>query len=103
MISLSLVPLAVSQTGLPKFKKAENYKSVRIKMLKAGWKPFHSPDADPCPDGDDRCQGRPEMIACAGTGMANCAFVWKKGSKFFTILTVGEDATFAGSRVGKPR
>jgi hypothetical protein len=25
--------------GLPKFKNGEKYKSVRVKMIKAGWKP----------------------------------------------------------------
>ena len=71
-------------------------------MLKAGWKPIHAADADQCMDGDERCQGRPEMLACAGTGMANCSFLWKLGSKFVTIFTTGEKPEYSGSRNGKP-
>jgi hypothetical protein len=45
-------------------------------------------------EGDSRCQGRPEMEACAGTGMANCKFLWKKEGKITAICTVGEDAVY---------
>jgi hypothetical protein len=41
-------------------------------------------------DGDTRCQGRPEMEACAGTGMANCNFLWKKDGKTIAVYTIGE-------------
>lgn len=92
----------IAQTATPRFKKGESYKSVRIKMIKAGWSPFRSPDADACGEGDKRCLGRPEMYSCAGTGMANCSFVWKKGSKFLMILTVGEIAVYSGQRNGRP-
>lgn len=76
---------------VPHFQKHENYASVRSKMLKAGWKPFHAEDADTCEEGDVRCQGRPEMVSCAGTGMANCKFLWEKNGDTIAILTVGED------------
>ncbi|MFO1372012.1 MAG: hypothetical protein U1F42_06330 [Candidatus Competibacteraceae bacterium] len=82
---------------LPHFKKNESYASVRAKMIKAGWKPFHSKNADTCSKGDSRCEGRPEMAACAGTGMANCKFLWKKNGKITAICTVGEEnATYDG-------
>lgn len=100
VLFLSLTGTA--QTTTPKFKKGESYKSVREKMIKAGWSPFRSSDADTCGEGDNRCAGRPEMYSCAGTGMANCAFVWKKGSKYLTILTVGEIAVYSGQRRGRP-
>ena len=87
-------PAFAQAVGLPHFKKNESYASVRTKILKAGWKPFHSKDADTCMEGDSRCQGRPEMEACAGTGMANCKFLWKKEGKITAICTVGEDAVY---------
>lgn len=93
----SLVVFA--QTGLPKFKKGESYTSVRKKMLKAGWKPYKSPEADKCMEGDKRCEGRPEMESCAGTGMANCRFLWKRKSKTVAILTIGEDAVYDGVQI----
>lgn len=82
--------LGFAQTGLPVLKKGESYSSVRKKMLKAGWKPFRSPDADECIDGDSRCAGRPEMQSCSGTGVGACAFTWKRRGRLVTILTVGE-------------
>lgn len=76
---------------LPNIEPSEPYGSVRQKMLSAGWNPFHAEDADTCGDEDPRCQGRPEMATCAGTGMANCRFLWKKNEKIVGICTVGEE------------
>lgn len=102
VLVFSLFNLNFAQTnGLPKFKKNENYKSVRAKMLKADWKPAASADADKCMQGDERCQGRPEMDSCAGTGMANCAFRWKKKNKIVMIFTVGENTVYSGFRFEK--
>ncbi|MBL1458645.1 MAG: hypothetical protein COA34_012445 [Methylophaga sp.] len=87
--------LACNQTSaLPNFDENEPYSSVRLKMLEAGWEPFHAQDADNCTEGDIRCEGRPEMQVCAGTGMANCKFLWKKEENMTAICTVGEVAVF---------
>jgi hypothetical protein len=85
-------------TGLPKIRKGETYKSIRVKMIKAGWKPAPTSEADKCSAEDSRCQGRPEMESCAGTGMANCAFRWKRKGKIVTILTVSENTIYSGYR-----
>lgn len=85
-----LVSAAGAQTSLPRLKKGESYSSVRGKMIKAGWKPFHSPDADKCAAGDKRCEGRPEMESCAGTGLGNCKFLWKRRGKTVAVFTIGE-------------
>lgn len=87
-------PTFAKKPNLPHFKKNESYTSVRLKMLKAGWEPFHSENADTCSETDIRCKDRPEMEACAGTGMANCKFLWKKNEQITGICTVGEDAVF---------
>lgn len=94
--STGQVPQA-TQNGLPAFAKNEKYGSVRRKLLDGGWQPFHDPNADVCETGDKRCEGRPEMEACAGTGMANCRFLWKRDGKTLVIFTVGEvEAVFNG-------
>lgn len=79
---------------LPLFKENESYATIRTKMIDSGWTPFHSENADACLEGDLRCEGRPEMESCAGTGMANCKFLWKKNEKITAICTAGEDAAF---------
>ncbi|EIL97930.1 GYF domain-containing protein [Rhodanobacter thiooxydans] len=84
-------------SGVPQFQKDEPYGDVRTKLLAAGWQPFHANDADTCESGDPRCEGRPEMESCAGTGLANCKFLWKKQSQVLAICTVGEEnAVFDG-------
>ncbi len=80
-----------SQTGIPPFQNGEPYTDVRTELLAAGWQPFHSSSAETCEDGDPRCQGRPEMYSCAGTGLANCKFLWKKQDKTLAVCTVGEE------------
>ncbi len=91
-------PMAVIDevADLPQFEKDETYSSVRIKMINAGWEPLHSESADTCSESDSRCKDRPEMESCAGTGMANCKFLWKKNEKTTAICTVGEDAIYDG-------
>ena len=97
LIVLLLTLTAFGQTGgLPHFTKGESYTKVRIKMLKAGWKPFHAKDADICQTGDDRCEKRPEMQSCAGTGLAPCRFLWKRGKKTVVIFTAGENVVYNG-------
>lgn len=81
-------------SDIPKLTEHESYSNVREKMIKAGWKPYTSNEADTCLKGDSRCEGRPEMLACAGTGMANCKFTWEKQDNIIAICTVGEDAKF---------
>jgi hypothetical protein len=103
VLVFSLFTLNFAQTnGLPKLKKdGENYKSVRAKMLKAGWKSAATADSDKCSKNDSRCQGRPEMEFCAGTGWANCAFRWKRKNKIVLIFTLGENTVYSGYRFEK--
>lgn len=82
--------IVVGKTKLPDFEENESYASVRLKMLNAGWKPFISENADSCMEGDGRCQDRPEMLMCSGSGMANCKFLWQKEGEVKAICTIGE-------------
>jgi hypothetical protein len=81
----------VIAADLPKFEQYEDYASVRAKLIKAGWKPFHSLRADICSEKDLRCKGRPEMESCSGTGVGSCRFIWIRKGKKTAICTVGED------------
>lgn len=94
IVNLLAFGVFAQTAGLPRLKKGEAYRSVRTKMLRAGWKPYHAPRADKCMAGDKRCQGRPEMEACSGTGVAACRFLWKRRGKTVAILTEGEDVAY---------
>lgn len=100
-ITICLGAVGAQTKDLPFLKKNESYAKVRNKLLKAGWKPFHAEDADECQSGDARCENRPEMQSCAGTGMANCNFLWKRKGKMLAIFTVGEDASYSGHEFEK--
>ncbi len=65
-------------------------------MTAAGYKPFKDPNADKC-DGGSTCF--PETESCAGTGLGNCNFLWKKGQAVVVVGTVGDPPTVEG--VGK--
>jgi hypothetical protein len=70
----------------------ERYSALRTRLLKTGWLP-QSPTAEDdfrCNDGDDRCANRPEAVACAGTGLANCMFRWSRNGTLIEVGTVGE-------------
>ena len=76
----------------PTFPKDEPYATARASLLKQGWHPVHAPDPGfVCQKGDHRCEGRPETVACAGTGLGNCLFRWKREKTVIEIVTVGED------------
>lgn len=96
---LLILTVSAQTGGLPRLKNGESYAKVRSRMLKAGWKPFHAKDSDQCGEGDSRCAGRPEMHVCAGTGLGNCEFLWKRKGKTVAIFTVGEEGgNYSGFR-----
>lgn len=87
--ALSLWSGALAQA--PSFPKDEPYAKARKALLKKNWKPVHAPEAGfVCQKDDPRCKGRPETVACAGTGNANCVFRWKRKGVVININTVGE-------------
>lgn len=95
---LALTTAATAAERLPTFPPGTPYASVRNTLLALGWRPITLPDADRCGRTDERCQGRPEMQSCAGTGMANCLFTWKRNNTVIGVSTVGEDTTFDGTQ-----
>jgi hypothetical protein len=76
------------RSALPLLKKGEAYSAVRIRLLGSGWRPPTTTDKAQCEDGDGRCQGRPEVQACSGTGKADCLFCWEKDGRFVVVTTV---------------
>ena len=86
---LAAVPAGAAERT-PSFPKRTAYGEARATLIGLGWAPVKLPDADTCDEGDERCQGRPEMLSCSGTGRANCAFTWKKGDSLVQINTYGE-------------
>jgi hypothetical protein len=89
LAAVSLASSALAQA--PHFPKDEPYAKARASLLKHGWKPVHAPEPGfVCQKGDVRCEGRPETVACAGTGAANCIFRWKRKAVVIDVNTVGE-------------
>ena len=76
---------------VPPFARGESYAQVRVVLMRDGWQPVISKDADQCMDGDTRCEGRPEMQTCSGSGMAMCRFQWHRDGQRLTICTAGEE------------
>lgn len=76
---------------VPPFSRSESYAGVRVVLLRDGWQPTISKDADECMGGDSRCEGRPEMQTCSGSGLAICRFRWQRDGQQLTICTAGEE------------
>ena len=76
---------------VPPFSRSESYAGVRVVLMRDGWLPVISKDADQCMEGDTRCEGRPEMQTCSGSGLAMCRFSWQRNGQQLTICTAGEE------------
>ena len=76
---------------VPPFARNESYAQVRVVLMRDGWQPVVSKDTDQCMDGDTRCEGRPEMQTCSGSGLAMCRFRWRRDGQQLTICTAGEE------------
>lgn len=82
---------SIAAERLPNFPKGTSYREARSSLIGLGYTPVKLPDADKCYEGDERCQGRPEMASCSGTGLGYCLFVWKsKRDMLIEVITVGE-------------
>jgi hypothetical protein len=98
LLCLALALPAAAQPALPQIAPGTPYGDARAALLAAGWQPLRDPEADRCGARDERCAGRPEMVACAGTGMAQCLFAWQRGGVAIEVITAGEDARVTGMR-----
>jgi hypothetical protein len=89
---------ALAQQAAPAFPRNTGYAEARQSLVGLGWAPVTLPDADRCPPRDGRCAGRPEMLSCSGTGIAACAFTWRRGDTLIEVLTAGEVPVVTGTR-----
>jgi hypothetical protein len=93
--------------SLPRFPKGTPYAEARQSLKALGYRPNALPDADAVsreqcgykPDSlaeskrgatDDDMRCFPEMIACAGTGLGNCVYSWRRGQTLLDVLTTDE-------------
>ncbi|BDG73561.1 hypothetical protein [Roseomonas fluvialis] len=96
---LCLAPLGVrAEASPPPIAPGTPYAAAREALLRDGWQPLRDPEADACGATERRCTGRPEMVACAGTGEAPCIFAWQRGGVAIEVITRGEETTVAALR-----
>lgn len=96
LLLLALPGLAAAQT--PSVGTGAPYGTTRQALLAAGWEPVRDPEADRCSPTDSRCAGRPEMVSCAGTGLGQCLFAWRRGDIVIEVITIGPEAIVHGWR-----
>ena len=81
---------------LPVIKAGTPYGQARKQMLAAGFVPYrirvHRLVQTPCLGREEICRTYPEAADCAGTGNADCEFLFAKGAgPIVMIHTVGEE------------
>ena len=91
VVDESQVQTRIQRRPVPPFARNESYAQVRVVLLRDGWQPVISKDADECMEGDSRCEGRPEMQTCSGSGLAMCRFGWERDGQQLMICTAGEE------------
>ncbi len=90
LIILYALTQAHADTAL--LRPGTDYGEARRGLFALGYEPIHLPNADKCGETDMRCQGRPEMRFCSGTGRALCGFLWlSKDKMLIEVITIGED------------
>ena len=84
-------PSLTQAAALPTLKKGSPYASARATLTKQNYKPVRS-DGSGCRFGrEDVCKAYPEAETCAGTGLGNCLFVWRRGQQVIEVMTTGEE------------
>ena len=92
------LPAAMAQR-LPTLARGMPYAEAREVLRRDGWQPVTMPDADRCAPGDTRCEGRPEMMECAGTGLGECNFSWLRQGIAVVVSTTGTPPVIDGVRL----
>jgi hypothetical protein len=100
--------------SLPRFPKGTPYGEARQSLKALGYRPNALPDADdvsrarcgykpdspgkPKPSTGDANDMRcfPEMIACAGTGLGQCVYSWRRGEALIDVFTTNETPIVEG-------
>jgi hypothetical protein len=81
--------------SLPRFSKGTPYAEARQSLKALNYRPNVLPDADAvsrarCAGGSDDMRCFPEMIACAGTGLGQCVYSWRRGEALIDVFTTNE-------------
>jgi hypothetical protein len=105
--------------SLPRFPKGTPYGEARQSLKALGYRPNALPDADAVsrdrcgykPDSltepetvkginlqDDDARCFPEMVACAGTGLGQCIYSWRRGETLIDVFTSNEIPGVSGVR-----
>jgi len=86
-----VAPSLTQAATLPTLKKGSLYANARAVLAKQGYSPVRS-DGSGCRFGrEDVCKAYPEAETCAGTGLGNCLFVWRRGKQVIEVMTIGEE------------
>jgi hypothetical protein len=85
-------------SALPTFPKNSLYGDARTALIALGYQPVKLPDADKCDVASDYARCFPERQSCAGTGLAQCNFVWRRTERVIIVGTIGEDPKVASVR-----
>ena len=88
LVLVTISGTAVAQQVLPKIAKDTEYAAARKTLIAQGYQPELLADADKCEKDDPRCF--PETWRCAGTGLGQCVYVWRRGQALIEIRTIGE-------------
>jgi hypothetical protein len=91
-LTMAILPFAVEAARLPSFPQRTTYVKARTSLIGLGWAPAPtSKDPTRCSPGADECATYPETLACSGTGLARCSFLWRRGATLIEVGTFGED------------
>lgn len=81
-------PLPSEPAVIPRIRKNYPYVDARQSLLGEGWTPVRSLKSNGC--GAAKPCAYPEAESCAGTGMAECIFIWKRDEIIMRVDTVDD-------------
>lgn len=82
-------PPAMAQDS-PSLRLGTPYAAARQQLIRQGWETVAVPEREACSPGDERREGRPEMVTCSGTGVGACSFAWRRNGVLVHVSTQGE-------------
>ncbi len=86
---------ARTEASIPGLSLGMHYAQAHAKLLSLGYVPYqprgpHLMTGPPCEGREEICRVYPETAACAGTGEAQCAFLFIREQEFVEVETVNE-------------
>ena len=87
-LTFAITSAFAQSSALPNIAKDTDYAAARKTLIAQGFAPERLAGAAPCDKDDPRCF--PEAFSCAGTGVAACLYIWKRGNAVIEVRTIGE-------------